>query len=108
MKKRSIKKGALAGGILLAASLLSGFQPDLPAPVYGPPPETVTPEPTFKAEDNLPQPAYGPPIDEEWHFDPELNEVTGLYGPPPYGHIVIQPQSEAEETPAPEETEAQP
>ena len=107
MKKRIIKKGALAGSMLLAASLLSGCAPKEPICVYGPPEYFDPTEAPFYTEDNLPQPEYGPPIDEDWDFS-AFNEVTGLYGPPPYGHIEIQPKGEAEETPDPAETEAQP
>ena len=103
-----MKKGALAGSMLLAASLLSGCSPKEVPAVYGPPEFFDPPETPLYTEDNLPQPEYGPPEDLELDFAPELNKVTGIYGPPPYGRIEIQPKREAEETPAPMETEARP
>ena len=104
-----MKKGALAGSMLLAASLLSGCRPDLPAPVYGPPPETVTPEPSFRAEDNLPAPVYGPPEFFDPDYDPENNIPEDVYGPPSFfGLEDEEPGDEPAEAPAPEETEAQP
>ncbi len=110
MKKRVMKKGALAGSMLLAASLLSGCAPKEVPAVYGPPEYFDPSETPLYTEDNLPAPVYGPPEDFELDFDPSLNDVTGVYGPPPfpYDSVEIKPAEETEETPAPEETEAQP
>lgn len=101
MKKRSIKKGALAGSMLLAASLLSGCAPKEPVCVYGPPEYFDPTEAPFYTEDILPQPEYGPPIDEDWDYDPAFNEPVCVYGPPPI------PEG-AEVVTEPAETEAQP
>ena len=105
MKKRVMKKGALTCSMLLASSILSGC-----VAVYGPPPDREPPETPVHTEDNLPAPVYGPPEDFELDFDPSLNDVTGVYGPPPfpYDSIEIKPAEKTEETPAPMETEAQP
>lgn len=112
MKKRSVKTGALAGGIILASSLLSGcFGPFTPYAVYGPPPERETPAPTqsFDPADNLPAPVYGPAPDTDWNYDPEANIPECVYGPPSYfGIDEEEPDGEDAETSSPEETEAQP
>ena len=87
---RSLKYGALAGGLAAAASLVAFCHRPVPT-VYGPLPletddpginiaETVygpPPDHTFEPWDNVPPPVYGPPP-----FDPENNFPEDVYGPP--------------------------
>ena len=81
------KKRALAGGLIVATSLLSGcFGPA--ETVYGPPP-TDDPDPGF----NDVQEVYGPPHD--YGYDPEGNIADPVYGPPP------DEEEPAEESPEP-------
>ena len=98
MKKRCIKKGALAGSMLLAASLLSGCAPKEPVCVYGPPEYFDPTEAPFYTEDNLPAPVYGPPEYFGDDYDPENNIPEDVYGPPSFFGMEDEP----------EETEAQP
>ena len=85
MKKKIMTKGALAGSMLLASTILSGcIGPFPPVAVYCPPPDAETPEPTFRAEDNLPAPVYGPPEFFDPDYDPEDNIPVDVYGPPSF------------------------
>ena len=99
-RRKNLKRGVLAGSVLLASSLLSGCVRPAPA-VYGPPP--VDPDdPSFHAEENIPAPVYGPGPDIDVSYDPENNVPEDVYGPPPFEEI------EDEEPPAEEGTEVQP
>ncbi len=99
MKKQTLaKSGALAGGMLLAASLLSGCHPitEVPA-LYGPPPELEETEPPVLATENIPEPVYGPPADFELDYDPANNIPEDVYGPPSFFGLEDEEPEESEE-----------
>lgn len=87
-RKKNMKRGALAGGLLLASAILTGcVRPGPATPVYGPAPDPDSNGSGFQAEDNIPQPVYGPGPDFDAEIDPEYDPEDNLsvpvYGPPP-------------------------
>ena len=98
-RRKNLKRGVLAGSVLLASSILTGCV--VPQAAYGPPPENPN-GPSFHAEENLPAPVYGPGPDIDPTYDPENNVPADVYGPPPFEEV------EDEEPPAQEGTEVQP
>ena len=66
---RSLKYGALAGGLAAAASLVAFCHRPVPT-VYGPPPERdeeeAGPGEEFDPSGTVPEAVYGPPEDLGW------------------------------------------
>ena len=99
MKKRTlVRSGAVAGSVLLVASLLSGCGPVAPTTVYGPPPEPLKTESPGQVTENIPAPVYGPPTDVLNGYDPAENIPEDVYGPPSVFEEPNEEPAEAGET----------